>query len=88
MLETIYNFLLSLTNLPLAIMLLCGALYFMIRTKFVQGRLLKESIRVVMEKPKNQERISSFGALMISTASSVVTHIGFSSRTLMPLFSA
>ena len=73
MLETIYNFLLSLTNLPLAIVLLCGALYFMIRTKFVQGRLLKESIRVVMEKPKNRESISSFGALMISTASRVGT---------------
>ena len=43
------------------------------RTKFVQLRLVKESIHVVMEKPATEGSVSSFGALMISTASRVGT---------------
>ena len=43
------------------------------RTKFVQLRLMKESIHVVMEKPTTEGAVSSFGALMISTASRVGT---------------
>ena len=43
------------------------------RTKFVQLRLIKESIHVVMEKPATEGSVSSFGALMISTASRVGT---------------
>ena len=43
------------------------------RTGFVQLRLVKESIAVVMEKPETEGSVSSFGALMISTASRVGT---------------
>ena len=43
------------------------------RTGFVQLRLAKESIHVVMEKPATEGAVSSFGALMISTASRVGT---------------
>ncbi|MBO7667383.1 MAG: alanine:cation symporter family protein [Firmicutes bacterium] len=68
-----YNFLLYLTGWPLALLLFCGGLYFTIRTKFPQFRLFKESIRVVGEKPATEGAISSFGALMISTASRVGT---------------
>lgn len=46
---------------------------FTFRSKFIQVRLLKESFRVVSEKPKTEGGISSFGALMISTASRVGT---------------
>ena len=42
-------------------------------TGFPQIRMLKESFRVIMEKPKNADGMSSFGALMISTASRVGT---------------
>ena len=42
-------------------------------TGFPQIRMLAESFRVVMEKPKNADGMSSFGALMISTASRVGT---------------
>ena len=56
----------------LIIMLLAVGLYFTFRTKFVQLRLLKESIKVVTEK-KNDGSVSSFQALMVSTASRVGT---------------
>ena len=68
-----WSFLLYLTGWPLALLLFCGGLYFTIRTKFPQFRLFKESIRVVGEKPASEGSISSFGALMISTASRVGT---------------
>ena len=71
--QTIYDALLYLTGWPLAVVLLAGGLYFTLRTKFIQGRLLLESIRVVAEKPKGKESVSSFGALMVSTASRVGT---------------
>lgn len=44
-----------------------------IATKLPQVRMLAESIRVVKEKPTNEGSVSSFGALMISTASRVGT---------------
>jgi len=69
----IWNFLLYLTGWPLALLLFCGGLYFTIRTKFPQFKLFRESIRVVGEKPVEKGSISSFGALMISTASRVGT---------------
>ena len=69
-----YQFLLYLTGWPLALLLLCGGVYFTIRLKFPQFRLFVESIRVVSEKPVSVDAsISSFGALMISTASRVGT---------------
>ncbi len=48
-------------------------IYFTIRTKAVQIRLFPEMFRVVMEKPENENAVSSFGALMVSTASRVGT---------------
>ena len=50
-----------------------AGLYFTIRTGLIQFRLFGESIRVVKEKPKEKGSISSFGALMVSTASRVGT---------------
>ena len=68
-----YDFLLYLTGWPLALVLFLGGLYFTFRTKFIQFRLFGESIKVVSEKPTEKGSISSFGALMISTASRVGT---------------
>ncbi|MDO5040951.1 MAG: alanine/glycine:cation symporter family protein [Peptoniphilus sp.] len=59
---------------PILIILLLGVgLYFTIKTGFLQIRLLKESINVVMEKPEKEGAVSSFQALMVSTASRVGT---------------
>ena len=52
---------------------MAGGVYFTFRSKFIQGRLFKESIKVVMEKPVEDNGVSSFGALMVSTASRVGT---------------
>ncbi len=57
----------------LIILLLAVGLYFTFRTKFIQFRLLKESIRVVSEKNGDKNSVSSFEALMVSTASRVGT---------------
>ena len=57
----------------LVILLIAVGLYFTFRTKFVQFRFFKESIKVVSEKPADEKGISSFGALMVSTASRVGT---------------
>lgn len=57
----------------LIVLLLGTGIYFTFKTRFVQFRMLGESIRVVME-PKNDENgLSSFQALMVSTASRVGT---------------
>ena len=69
----IYNNLLYLTGWPLAVLLILGGLYFTLRTGFVQLRMLVESWHVVLEKPRTPGSVSSFGALMISTASRVGT---------------
>ena len=53
--------------------LVIAGVFFTIRTGFIQARLLKESIHVVTEKPKTEGAVSSFGALMVSTASRVGT---------------
>ncbi|MCI8609620.1 MAG: alanine:cation symporter family protein [Firmicutes bacterium] len=57
----------------LIVLLIAAGLYFSFRTKFVQFRLLGESIRVITEPKKDKESISSFQALMVSTASRVGT---------------
>ena len=57
----------------LVIALMGMGLYFTIRTRAVQLRLVMESIRVVTEKKTNSKSISSFQALMIATASRVGT---------------
>lgn len=53
--------------------LIVGGFYLTFRTKFVQFRLLKDAFKVIGEKPKGENSISSFGALMVSTASRVGT---------------
>ena len=55
------------------LLLIVAGLIFTIMTKGIQIRLLGESLRVVTEKPQNEGSVSSFGALMISTASRVGT---------------
>ncbi|MBE6931874.1 MAG: alanine:cation symporter family protein [Ruminococcaceae bacterium] len=57
----------------LIIVLVLGGLYFTVRTRFVQFRLLGEQFRAVTEKPKDGKGVSSFQALMVSTASRVGT---------------
>ena len=57
----------------LIILLVGGGLYFTIRTKFVQFRLFGEQIRAVTEQPEDKKGVSSFQALMVSTASRVGT---------------
>ncbi len=57
----------------LVIILILGGLYFTVRTKFIQFRLFKEQLRAVTEKPADGKGVSSFQALMVSTASRVGT---------------
>lgn len=57
----------------LIILLLATGIYFTFRTKFVQFRMLREAIRVVMEPKDDENGLSSFQALMVSTASRVGT---------------
>lgn len=57
----------------LVILLIAAGLYFTVRTRFVQFRLLGESFRVVREKAPHEDAVSSFQALMVSTASRVGT---------------
>ena len=57
----------------LIIVLIAAGLYFSLRTSFVQFRLFGEAIRVIREKPNTKGGISSFKALMVSTASRVGT---------------
>ena len=72
MLEQIINIINdALYSYVLIIILVLGGLYFTLRTKCVQFRLLKEQLRAVLEKP--DDGVSSFQALMVSTASRVGT---------------
>ena len=57
----------------LIIVLVLGGLYFTIRTRFVQFRLFKDQIKSVTQKPTDGKSVSSFQALMVSTASRVGT---------------
>lgn len=63
----------ALYSYILIIILILGGLYFTVRSKFVQFRLLGEQFRAVMEKPIDGKGVSSFQALMVSTASRVGT---------------
>ena len=63
----------ALYSYILIIVLLLGGLYFTIRTRFAQFRLFKEQIKAVTEKPTDGKGVSSFQALMVSTASRVGT---------------
>jgi len=62
----------ALYSYILIIVLILGGLYFTFRTKFAQFRLFGEQIRAVTEKPDGKG-VSSFQALMVSTASRVGT---------------
>ena len=56
------------------IILLVGAgIYFTVATRFAPFRMLKEQLRAVTEKAKDGKGVSSFQALMVSTASRVGT---------------
>ncbi len=68
---TISGFLYEPYIIPL--ILFAGGLYFTIRLKGLQVRCFGEALRVIMEKPSTENGISSFGALMVSTASRVGT---------------
>lgn len=57
----------------LIIVLLACGIYFTIRTKFIQFGLLGEAFKVITEKPEGEDDVSSFQALMVSTASRVGT---------------
>ena len=55
------------------LILLAGGIYLTVRSRFIQVRLFKEAFKVILEKPASENGISSFGALMVSTASRVGT---------------
>ena len=57
----------------LIVLLLGTGIYFSVRTRFVQFRLFAESIRVVAQPNTEGNGLSSFQALMVSTASRVGT---------------
>ena len=57
----------------LIIILLASGLYFSFRSGFIQFRLLGDAFKVIVEKPESDEDVSSFQALMVSTASRVGT---------------
>ncbi len=63
----------ALYSYILIILLVAGGIYFTIRTRFVQFRLFKEQLKAVTEKPSDGKGVSSFQALMVSTASRVGT---------------
>ena len=57
----------------LMIVLIVAGVYFTCRTKGVQIRLFKESCKLIGDKSNEKGRVSSFQALMVSTASRVGT---------------
>ena len=60
------------TYVLIIMLILCG-LYFTVRTGFAQFRLFGQQIKSVTEKPADAKGVSSFQALMVSTASRVGT---------------
>ncbi len=63
----------ALYSYVLIIILVLGGLFFFFKTKFAPFRLFGEQIKAVTEKPKDGKGVSSFQALMVSTASRVGT---------------
>ena len=61
----------ALYSYVLIILLILGGIYFTVRTRFAQFRLLGKQLKAVTEK--NGSGVSSFQALMVSTASRVGT---------------
>ncbi len=73
MIENIISIINNNLSYVLIVILIIGGVYFTIRTRFAQFRLLGEQFRAVMEKPADGKGVSSFQALMVSTASRVGT---------------
>ena len=74
MFETIIDVINTFLYSKLLIVILIGAgIYFTIRIRVPQVRLFKNACKSVMEKPEGEESVSSFQALMVSTASRVGT---------------
>ena len=73
MIESFISSVGGVLSYALIIVLILGGLYFTFRTKFAQVGMLGEQIRSVTEKPKDKKGVSSFAALMVSTASRVGT---------------
>ena len=78
MLTFIDSAILAVTNVLyqpffLPLILVAGGLFFTWKTGLMQLRLFREALRVILAKPEKEENISSFGALMLSTASRVGT---------------
>ena len=63
----------ALYSYVLIIALVIVGIYFTVRTKFSQIGMLSEQLRVITEKPQDKKGVSSFHALMVSTASRVGT---------------
>ena len=63
----------ALYSYVLIILLVLGGLWFTFRSKLVQFSTVKDQFRVVTEKPSDKKNVSSFQALMVSTASRVGT---------------
>lgn len=57
----------------LVIILAAAGLFFTFRTRFVQIRLFGTACKLIVEKPASAQKVSSFQALMVSTASRVGT---------------
>ena len=78
MLETINSVIAAISDVLyqpwfVPLFLIVSGIYFTFRCRFIQIRLFKDACKVIMEKPESEGSISSFGALMISTASRVGT---------------
>lgn len=77
MLNKIFSFFNSVDGFmyyPLLIIVLAAAgLFFSFRTRFAQVRLFGEACRLIKEKPAGDQKVSSFQALIVSTASRVGT---------------
>ena len=63
----------ALYTYVLIILLVAGGIFFTVRTKFAQFRLMKQGFKSLLEKPNDKKGVSSFQALMVSTASRVGT---------------
>ena len=90
MLEPLHNVITTLSDFlyqPFIVpfLLVAAGLFLSIRMGFPQIRLFVETLRVLNEKPVQGSGISSFGALMVSTASRVGTGniVGVSSAICM-----
>ena len=57
----------------LVVLLTVAGVYFSLHSRFAQIRLCFDAVRIMGERPAGKDSISSFGALMVSTASRVGT---------------